>query len=95
MTFYFVLMPLLRTPRKAGSFANCLKSRNWRRLKKQPENPTLCARGVFIHLESKLKETAGHFQRPGIIAESCPTRAQEGWVSGSIHLFLNLVGKNT
>jgi len=91
MTFYFVLMPLLRTPRKAGSFANWLKSRPGRRLKKQPENPILCACGVI----PKPKETAGEIQRPGVIAGSCPARAQEGWTSGSIHLFLNLVGKNT
>jgi len=95
MTFYFVLMPLLSTPRKAGSFANWLKSRPGRRLKKQPENPILCACGVIHRLNLKLKETAGEIQRPGVIAASCPAQARTGWTSGSICLLLNLVGKNT
>jgi len=64
-------------------------------LNKQPENPILRACGVIHRLQPKLKETAGKIQRPDVIAGSCPAQAQEGWTSGSIHLFLNLVGKNT
>jgi len=75
--------------------ANWLKSQPGRRLKKQPEIPILRACGVIHHLRPKLKETAGEIQRPGVAAVSCPAQAQEGWTSGSIHLFLNLVGKNT
>jgi len=78
-----------------GSLANWLKSRNWRRLNKQPEIPILCACGVIHHLRPKLKETAGEIQRPGVIAASCPAQARTGWTSGSICLLLNLVGKNT
>jgi len=78
-----------------GSLANWLKSQNWRRLKKQPEIPILCACGVIHHLRPKPKETAGEIQRPDVIAGSCPAQAQEGWTSGSICLLLNLVGKNT
>jgi hypothetical protein len=89
------LNQLLRTTRKAGSFANWLKSRPGRRLKKQPENPILCACGVIHRLNLKLKETAGEIQRPGVIAASCPAQARTGWTSGSICLLLNLVGKNT
>jgi len=80
---------------KSGSFANCRKIQNWRRLKKQPEIPILCACGVIHHLQPKLKETAGKIQRPDVIAASCPAQARTGWTSGSICLLLNLVGKNT
>jgi len=80
---------------KSGSFANCRKIQNWRRLKKQPEIPILCACGVIHHLQPKLKETAGEIQRPGVIAGSCPAQARTTRTFWLFSQLLNLVGKNT
>jgi len=78
-----------------GSLANWLKSRNWRRLNKQPEIPILCACGVIHHLRPKPKETAGEIQRPGVIAGSCPAQARTTRTFWLFSQLLNLVGKNT